>query len=717
MPMSTSRAAFYAQQYFPVKYYKDLYEITLEEAKDTQEAREELLKLQIEADKTLQDLADTYRPPRGLTPSEKRQLTEAELLVAQENRNIEVADKNRRAFAANPAKAVLDQIENDIDRVDTATGSPPAAGSAEMQSLINAAAKSALSKVDNKAIQRQIFLDMTAAGRGPSLSVLQDATGETGLTINSVKKQAASPEDVKSRQAFKEGGGGKLSPAAEDAQLMIDAQKSAYMDGSLENLGHVASGLTKDQDDILRLYLQRLQDNESPGVVTPEEIKDEPRLAKGEAIWNEVAASGSGLKTSSKWFQLDYLQALQTRDQIVKKIEKDPFQGLSPQEWAAREAFDRGGYTAEEVHYLDALANNPKRAELVRPAYKRAREGLEPKTELEKVIAAAYEMDPDLSVDEIESYVDKVQRMQRKGGRIVARAEGGEQGKATRKAAREAARGIETDDLQAAQAYLVALKLPPNQVEPGIAAPPPAKRPELPADKANAAVDRAEAEAPPPPAPPAPTPEGGGAVSPPTPPTPEGEGEGDVPTDEDFEQEVARRVDPTDPRFSYQMTPSGDSYIVYKDGVQQSTPARKGTRAFSSITSVLGGGPALSQRPTGGTGTTGESQDSRTGTTGESQDSSTVSAVTSSVDQFLSRKPVQKIDLGVSDRPAIPLPEAAPAPAPAAAPAPAPAPAPAAAPPPVSEAQQLRSLIKSGAIPRGTPQYDATIQRLADLEG
>jgi hypothetical protein len=505
MPMSTSRAAFYAQQYFPTKYYRDLYEITLEEAKDTQEAREELLKLQIEADKTLQDLAETYRPPRGLTPSERRQLTEAELRVAEENRNNEAARKNRRAFAANPSGPALNEIRLAFDALKDAKKTDLT--DAEKKEIIDSATRKALKDVPD-AIKRQIFVAIddkygSKPSTKPSLSILQDATKTSGLTFDGVREQAASPEDAKARETFAAGGGGKLSPQAEEDQLMIDAQKSAYMDGSLENLGHVASGLTKDQDEILRLYLERLQDKESPGVVTPEEIKAEPRLAGGEAIWNEVAAAGSGLKTSAKFFQLDFLQALQTRDQIVKRIEKDPFEGLSPQEWAAREAFDRGGYTAEEVHYLDALANNPKRAELVRPAYKRAREGLEPKTELEKVIAAAYEMNPDLSVDEIESYVDKIQRLQRKGGRIVARAEGGEQGKATRKAARESAQGIETDDLQAAQAYLVALKLPPNQVAPGIAAPPPAKRPELPADKADAAVDRAaeEAEAPPPPTP------------------------------------------------------------------------------------------------------------------------------------------------------------------------------------------------------------------------
>lgn len=74
-------------------------------------------------------------------------------------------------------------------------------------------------------------------------------------------------------------------------------------------------------------------------------------------------------------------------------------------------------------------------------------------------------------------------------------------------------------------------------------------------------------------------------------------------------------------------------------------------------------------------------------------------------------------------RPAAPAPRA-PAPAPRApAPAPrAPAPrapaaaqAPAAAPPP-SEAAQLKQLLLSGKIPRGTAQYNAALDRLDELE-
>lgn len=58
----------------------------------------------------------------------------------------------------------------------------------------------------------------------------------------------------------------------------------------------------------------------------------------------------------------------------------------------------------------------------------------------------------------------------------------------------------------------------------------------------------------------------------------------------------------------------------------------------------------------------------------------------------------------------------APAPAPSAPPVPAPAPAVPQA-PVASEADQLKALLKSGAIKRGTPQYDAALERLDVLEG
>lgn len=69
------------------------------------------------------------------------------------------------------------------------------------------------------------------------------------------------------------------------------------------------------------------------------------------------------------------------------------------------------------------------------------------------------------------------------------------------------------------------------------------------------------------------------------------------------------RIEDPDGVFSYELTPSGDSYIVYKGGVPMPTPARKGTRAFQSIESVAKGGAPLpaKAKPSGSGGKGGSS--------------------------------------------------------------------------------------------------------------
>jgi hypothetical protein len=81
------------------------------------------------------------------------------------------------------------------------------------------------------------------------------------------------------------------------------------------------------------------------------------------------------------------------------------------------------------------------------------------------------------------------------------------------------------------------------------------------------------------------------------------------------------------------------------------------------------------------------------------------------LDQAAARPPTGRVA-----PPATP-PAPTPAPAPATRPVPIQAPAPAPAPAPVNEAAQLRSLLRSGAIPKGTAQYEAALERLDALEG
>ena len=60
---------------------------------------------------------------------------------------------------------------------------------------------------------------------------------------------------------------------------------------------------------------------------------------------------------------------------------------------------------------------------------------------------------------------------------------------------------------------------------------------------------------------------------------------------------LSPRIEDPDGVYSYELTPSGDSYIVYKGGVPMPNPARKGTRAFQSIEAVAKGGAPLPAKP------------------------------------------------------------------------------------------------------------------------
>lgn len=619
---STTRSDFYKQLYFPSVYYKQVFDETLAEAKTTKEAQEKLLSLQIAADKNLADLAETYRPARGLTPAEQFKLTDAEKLVAKSEQDKQKAAAARSSFAANPGKATLNTITLAIQAAEGESGTKLTA--LETQKIVDAEARKALNSVKSDAVKRRIFLALLDAGKKPSITIAQDATKTPSLSEASLRAKAATPEDQSAYASFaKSGGGGEDTPEVVAAKRLIDVNKSPYLDGSLETSGHIASGITDEQDEVLRLYVESLQDKETPGIVTDEEKAADERLAEGERVWNEVSAAGSGLKTASKWFAADYLAALQTRDQIEKKIKKDPFEGLGAYGWAQREALKRGGYTKESALHLALLEDRPDLAPLVAPAFARLRAegGLAPKTPAEAIIQEALNQNPKLTVAELETLLANKRREQIASGRVAGRGarkdarqtaagieavEGQDKVKAQheekaggrklsrdlRSTARDAGNSYIPEDMEEAKAYLFALRLNKAGTP---ATPDVGTKVEIPADKnpvsdpaavAGAEVNAAEAEA---------KAKADAAAA--------AKDEADAAAKAAAEDEALasrtksemdrRVVDPDDPRYAYELTPGGDSYIVYKDGERLPTPARRGSRAFASIESVLTGGKPL----------------------------------------------------------------------------------------------------------------------------
>lgn len=627
MPMSTSRAAFYTERYYPVKHYNSLYELTLEEAKDIQDAERELQKLLLDASENVTRLYAEVRPGK-FTPQALKEVSEAQLKIE----GYEKTQAGSKNFAAslrtNPVGAL--KLGEVIDAAKVGPGGTTASDFDSASRVIASLEREAKKYSANPDLAQKILVEGIAAARksginfGANPGALNNAVQRIAgseATLASVQARVASAEGRDGVAKF-QGGGGEEPADVTAARQVVDASRSPFANGKLEGPGHVASGIDDEQDQLLKLYLQRLQDEGSPGTVTKKEFEEaNPGKSFEEAkkLWEKVSSEGSYLKTSAEWFNQGYLSAVRTEDEIRKKVDFDEFDGLSPQQWAAREAFDRGGYTAEDIHYLAALRDAPNRAELVRPAYARAREGLEPKTELEKVIAAAYEMNPDLSVDEIESYVDKAHKDIRQTTRQAIRTGAVVDKPGARKAAREEARGIEPKDVQAAKAYLVALKLPPDQVSKTPIAPPPTVRPPSKTEQAAGTVEEAKGQAqaeaqrlptPTPATPPVepeatapsmlsaadrtaagPELEGGmlaGAAGPSLPPTPE----------EDMDQVFQSRIqDPNTPELTYQKLPSG-GYAVYRGGPVPTGEAKPGTRAFESIDRVARGlAPLPAVRP------------------------------------------------------------------------------------------------------------------------
>lgn len=732
MPMSTKRANFYKEVYFPSVYYKEVFATTLEEAKDIQEARAELDKLIIDADTNLARLSETFRE-RALSPSQQLQVQADKDLLAAEGAQAERGAAATRAFAADPAAGPRSKIELELDnRKKAGTGTTDA----EKSNIVAVEAKRSMAG-QPPAIQRRIYADLAAkyGTSGPLTVALQDALGQPGLQHADILAQVASPEDKAVIEGMKRTGAtpGPKTPAGEAAQARLDAMASPFANASTEQTTHIAAGITDGEDELLRLYLSRLQDRESPGMVSEAELAANPELVEAEQVYNRVKADNSFQKSAAEWFSSEYLTALNTKARLEKKAEADPFEGLDPYRWAQKQAFERGGYTKESVLYLRMLTERPDLAPYVTPAFDRLRDekGIEPKDAAEAVVKEAFiQSKGKLTVAELDAELAKKRAELTKTGRQVAREEGVtmREGMDIRKTTRATAKELygSPEAAEAAKAYLLALRLnaagtkaaPTSGTE--IVAPAPLTPPVPPQVSAGATVNRAESNAKaaaqraaegaqaaqeaeggsaptptptPPQAPPKPPP------APAPSPTPEDEVERTLqervrtelpPAQQAFLSALPGRelpagqqapstggrgftTDPTDPDYKYMLTPSGDYAVLYKG--LPTTPAKKGSRAARSIERVMAGQSPLPALPK-----------------------------PAPVPAPAPPAPMKRLTLPPTDIPA-------PTPAPAPTPVPAPTPAPA------SEATQLRNLIKSGTVKRGTPQYDAAIQRLADLEG
>lgn len=460
--LSTTRANFYKQQYFPAVYYKQIFDLTVAEAGDIQEAQRELNKLLIDADQNLARLSETFRE-RSLSPGQQVQVEADKEVLRQEEKAAAGRSKAASEFAANPAAKTLNNIELALE---AKRGSAPSLSPADRNAVIEAELRKAVGGLKNQAAIRKIAVDVwNKYGQSTeSLNVVRGALGDPGLTFSKIVEQSATPEDQASIKSMA-GGGGELTPTGKGAKSRLDALSSPFANGSTEQTGHIAAGVTDEEDELLRLYLERLQDRESPGVISDAEIAATPDLAKAERVYQKVRGENSFQKSAAEWFSAEYLSALKTKSDLEAKAEADPFGGLDPYRWAQREALKRGGYTKESLLHLRMLEDRPDLAPYVAPAFTRLRAegGLDPQSAAEATVRAAFEANPKITLAELDAILNEKRAALTQQGRQVARQPGVGVKEAIkeRKGAREVANDLyaSPEAAEQAKAYLLALRL------------------------------------------------------------------------------------------------------------------------------------------------------------------------------------------------------------------------------------------------------------------
>jgi len=659
--LSTTRANFYKQIYFPSTYYKEVFEVTLEEAGDLQKAQDDLQKLLIDADQNLQRLAEVYRP-RG-APLQDWKVEEFQRILDEGAEGRDRLRKQRQALLKDPSASARAQIQLAAQDYEKEQDVRLAPNTSVFKGFVEAEAAKAVKDLP-RPVAFKILADLAAKYPDSATNIQQvgrSITNDPNLTLDGIKEQASSSEANKAAQTWANSTGG-LTPEQSRAQRELDALKSPFANASTEQTGRIAAGLqSDDEDDLLRLYLSKLQDRETPGVVTPEEFASDPDLAKGEEVYNKVKATGGYLKTSAKWFADDYLTALQTKARLEKKAKDDPFDGLDPYRWSQREALKRGGYTKESLLHLKMLTERPDVAPYVGPAFARLRAegGLEPKSAAEATIRAAFERNQNLTLAELDAELTKKRQAITSAGRKAGReTEGG--GRSWEAAdLRKEARGAANDlyggvgPAEEAKAYLLALRLNKagtpatpdtgTKIETSVTA---ADVAPTPVEQAGATANKAAVKA-----------EKAAEKSAEKAATDQKQ-KSDIPTDEDIIDLMGPPADasgfvadPSDPAYSYKKMPNGAYMYAFK-GIPQKE-LQPGTRAFQSVESVLAGGEPLPPP----------------------------------------RKNPPRVDF--NKFPKAEVSSSGPAPAPAPDPAPAPAPAPAPPPKPIEEMtdEELRALI------------------------
>lgn len=603
--LSTNRANFYRQIYFPSVYYKDVFEATLQEAGEIKKAQDDLLKLLTDADQNLARLSETFRE-RSLSPGQRMQVIADREAVRKDIEDQAAGAKTLRAFAQNPAAPTITKIDSALR---LAQGQAPSLPVTEKTKIVASELSKAL-QGQKPAVQRKIAVDIAKkyGVNADIMAVAANALGQPSLTWGALQEQAKSAEDraVLDAMAGDSGTGQPATPEGKKAQANLDALSSPFANGSTEQTDRIASGLDDDRDDeLLRLYLSRLQDRESPGVITDDEIVENPDLALGEAIYQDVQSRNSFLKSQAKWFSAEYLAALRTRAQVEKKMAENPFKGLDPYRWAQQEALKRGGYTKESLLHLKMLTERPDVAPYVGPAFTRLRAdgGLEPKSGAEATIKAAFDQNPNLTLAELDALLKEKRQAITSAGRQVGReTEGGArswEAADIRKASRTSAKDLygTPEAAEEAKAYLLALRLnragTPATPDTGSKIEIPVSKadvPPTPDAAAGAAAERARVKA--------------MDVMMAAMKSFEGKAKPTTPEEEDIDLSGSMQTvtvdegfvtDRTNPDYSYRRMPDG-SYMYAFKGIPQDK-IQPGTRAFRSVESVLAGGDPLPPPP------------------------------------------------------------------------------------------------------------------------
>ena len=600
MPMSKSRSTFYKEIYFPAVYYKEVFDITLEEVGDEVKAQQELKKHLLDAQKTLEGLSQRFRV-RAQTPAEQFQhMKDVEDRDAERLAD-EQARKNWAAYVDSPASAMLKKADE--------KGMPEVGKQSALQGKMLANAQLAilekdLSKIGDEALRRKALvqfvegvkslphgaIDLSSKEYIENLNKVVDKafSGDKSQdTYGATKAQAGSKEDKERIATARNTPEKDLTPEQIFRERRIEEANSEYMSGEQE------SGLVPEEDELLQLYLSRLRDPESPGEVTQAEIDDDPRLEQAAEVYNKAATTGAYKKSMAEWFSAEYLGALRTQGMLEKEVREGlPYE--DPYKEAQRRALKRGGYTPEEI-MLMKYRGTPMEG-MVRPSYARLREDMAPRDNMEREVEELYaQTGGKLGISQLEAMLED----KRKEGVMKAR-KGKTEGKEGRKALRGEKRDLATEysmeSIEAAKTYLVALRLDAagsKENADRIVAPPPTEEQVRMADpveraKASTAIKAREARA--------------AAVQRMADlqaRTPVGDNVDlsgiDLSGDLSGVVDLNPTPDPTNPRYAYLAQPDG-SYRVFVDGQETKNPAPAGSRPAQSIASALAGQGALKPR-------------------------------------------------------------------------------------------------------------------------